>query len=190
MDLLNLLTSQLKNPEVLETMGHKVGADAGQVEKLASIGIPALLAAMEKNAKDERGAQGLNLALEAHADDPMDDLMGFLQGVDTDDGQKILQHVFTKPAAVENRLSQETGLQASQVSGLLSQLAPLLLSALGKQKREQQVGANGLSSLLGGLVQQTGGSGMQSMLMGLLDSDHDGNIMDDVGNILGKLFKK
>lgn len=190
MDLLNLLNNQLKDPDVLKTMGQKVGAEPDQVEKLTSMGIPALLAAMQKNAKDERGAQGLDRALEAHADDPMDDIMGFLGGVDTNDGQKILQHVFSKPEAVENQLSRQTGLQSNQVNGLLSQLAPLLLGALGKQKREQQVGANGLSGLLGGLVQQTGGSGMQGMLMGLLDADKDGDIMDDVGNIVGKLFKK
>jgi hypothetical protein len=190
MDILDLLSNQLKDPNVLQSMGQKVGADSDQVAKLASVGIPALLAAMERNAENSDGANSLNRALEDHAGSPVNDLMGFLDNVDTNDGEKILQHVFNKPAQVENRLSKNTGLQPSQVTSLLSMLAPLLLSALGQKKKQEQVGASGLSSLLGGLMQQSGGSGEQSMLMNLLDADDDGNIMDDVGNLFGKFFNK
>lgn len=55
--------------------------------------IPALLQALEKNAKSKEGAESLANALENHKDDEVEDVKGFLNKVNTDEGDKILQHI-------------------------------------------------------------------------------------------------
>jgi hypothetical protein len=187
MDLMSLIKDQLNNPNILEKLGQSVGADAGQVSKLTQLGLPAMLEGLTRNTKTREGAESLANALDQHKDDAVDDLDGFFNQVDTDDGNKILNHVFTnKNERVRNNLADKTGLNTGQVSGLLSKLAPMLLGALGNQKKEQNLDAGNIASLLpslGGLLGQDGISGIAS----ILDSDKDGDILDDIKGFLGKL---
>ena len=45
MDILDLITNQLNNPDVLNQLGTKVGANPDQVQKLAQLGLPTMLEA-------------------------------------------------------------------------------------------------------------------------------------------------
>ena len=188
MDILELLTSQLSQKGVVDTLSKSVNAKPDQVKQLASLALPTLLQAMNKNAKTEQGASSLLKALDQHADDDVDDISGFLKKVDTQDGAKILGHLLSnKSGAVESGLAKLTGLDISQVSGLLTMLAPLLLGQLGKSKKQGGFDLSSLGSLLGGATQ---GNDVLGMLGGLLDSDGDGDMMDDVGKLLGGFLKK
>jgi len=152
-----------------------------------------LMEAMNRNAGTLQGAQALTSALERHQEDNIDDLMGFLQNVDTEDGSKILQHVFTdKNQRVQNNLSKQAGLNIDQVGSLMAKLAPLLLGALGNQKRAKNLDATGVASLTSTTtkcLQQFGGGNLFSIAKQLLDADKDGDIVDDLGNLFRK-FKK
>ena len=188
MDILELLNSQLSQKGVVDTLSKSVNAKPDQVKQLASLALPTLLQAMNKNAKTEQGASSLLKALDQHADDDVDDISGFLKKVDTQDGAKILGHLLSnKSGAVESGLAKQTGLDISQVSGLLTMLAPLLLGQLGKSKKQGGFDLSSLGSLLGGATQ---GNDVLGMLGGLLDSDGDGDMMDDVGKLLGGFLKK
>ncbi len=63
------------------------------------------------------------------------------------------------------------------------------MGSLGQQKQTQNVNVPGLGGLLGGLL---GGSGndLTKTVTDLLDRDHDGDLMDDVGDLLGGFLKK
>ncbi len=188
MDILELLTSQISQKGVVDTLSKSINAKPDQVKQLASLALPTLLQAMNKNAKTEQGASSLLKALDQHADDDVDDISGFLKKVDTQDGAKILGHLLSnKSGAVESGLAKQTGLDISQVSGLLTMLAPLLLGQLGKSKKQGGFDLSSLGSLLGGATQ---GNDVLGMLGGLLDSDGDGDMMDDVGKLLGGFLKK
>ncbi len=151
MDIINLLTEQLSNPAVLEQLGKSAGADQNQTRQLAQVALPALMGALQKNAADPEGAKALDKALEKHQDDKVDDILGFLQNVDTLDGAKILRHIFGgNKDAVQSDLAQKAGLQNNQALDLLTQLAPLVLGALGNQKK--QGGQGDLTSLIGGIL--------------------------------------
>jgi len=150
-DLVNMLTKQLSDPKVVEQLGKSVGADPKKTQQLAQIALPALLGALQKNAASPEGAKSLNKALEDHKDDKVDDILGFLQNVDTKDGAKMLQHIFGgNRDAVQSNLAQKAGLQSNQASDLLTQLAPLVLGALGNQKK--QGGQSDLTNLIGGVL--------------------------------------
>lgn len=191
MDILKLITEQINNPDTLKKLGTTAGVEPEKVQQLAKLGMPALLKAMERNAGTPEGAEALNKALEQHKDEDVDDIDGFLKNFNMDDGAKMLKHIFAgNDARVENNLAKQTGLQTGQVSGIMTQLAPLLMGALGKQKQQQNLDSSGLGGMLSGLLSQGGGSGIMGVVTNLLDSDKDGDIMDDIGNLLGGLFKK
>jgi len=146
-----MLTKQLSDPKVLEQLGKSVGADPKKTQQLAQVALPALMGALQKNAASPEGAKSLNKALEDHKDDKVDDILGFLQNVDTKDGAKMLQHILGgNRDAVQSNLAQKAGLQSNQTSDLLTQLAPLVLGALGNQKK--QGGQSDLTNLIGGVL--------------------------------------
>jgi len=74
----------------------------------------------------------------------------------------------------------------------MSRLAPLLLGALGNQKKVQNLDATGIAALTSTTakgLQQFGGGNLFSIAKQLLDADKDGDIIDDKGNLFKK-FKK
>jgi len=194
MDLLEMLASGLMNPGTLGKVGSKVQAKPDQVMQMAQLALPTLLTAMSRNASTPEGAESLSKALDRHADDKVDDFDSFFDTVDTDDGAKILNHVFSgKAQKVQSGIARNTGLDASQVAGLLTQFAPLLLGLLGQQKRQGNVGTEGLPDLLSSLSGSAGrlaGGNMAGLATRLLDSDGDGDIMDDIGGFFGSLGRK
>lgn len=192
MSALDELLKSLNQGELLESLSKSVGARPDQVSKLVSTGIPSLVSAMNKNAATSDGAGSLAKALDRHADDDTDDLGKFLLNVDTTDGTKILKHVLgDKTESVEDKLAIKTGLKTDQVGSLLAMLAPLLLSSLGKQKKANKVNDSGLGSLLGGLLgSKSGSNNLLEGVTDILDADNDGDMMDDLSNLLGGIFKK
>ncbi|MBW6463524.1 MAG: DUF937 domain-containing protein [Bacillota bacterium] len=148
MDILSMLTQQLSDPKALEELGKKAGARPDEARKVAQNALPALLGALKQNAASPDGAKSLNKALEDHKNDNVSDITNFLKNVDTNDGAKMLQHIFgSKNENVQKDLAQKAGVDTSQVSTLLTQLAPLVLGALGNQKKEQ--GGSDVMNLIG-----------------------------------------
>ncbi|MPN62871.1 hypothetical protein SDC9_210624 [bioreactor metagenome] len=157
------------------------------------MGLPALLQALGRNASTSEGAASLAHALDQHQDDDVDDLDGFLNNVDREDGAKILQHIFAdKNAGIQNRLAQKTGMETNQVMDIMEQLAPLLMGTLAQQKKQRNVDQSGIADLLGGMMQQGNGgkNSFMNMAMDLLDANNDGSIVDDIGGVLKGFLKQ
>ena len=75
------------------------------------------------------------------------------------DGTGILNHAFgDRRAAAEEAVAKKSGLDLSSIGPLLTTLAPIVMSLLGRKQR-QSGGGFGLDDLLGGVLGgQTGGS--------------------------------
>ena len=72
-------------------------------------------------------------------------------------------------------------------------LAPMVMGALGRQKRQQGLDAGSLAGVLGAERQQMEQSNpAMGMLGSLLDRDDDGSVVDDIAKmgkgLLGGLF--
>ena len=185
MDILSILNT-LQDNQAVNQLTRSVGCNSDQVRKAVELGLPMLMQAMNNNAKTPQGAASLAKALDQHKEDPVDDVLSFLKGVDVNDGKKILGHVFQqKNTSVQKNLAAQTGMSGNQVENLLG--------ALGKEKSQKGVDANGLTSMIP-MIAGMLGSGSNQDLMGmatkLLDADGDGDIMDDVSKMLGGFFKK
>lgn len=188
MNIIEILSEQLNNKEILDKLGESVGVSSNQAKEITSLGLPALVQALGRNISKPQGASAFESALVKHQENNIDDVLGFLGNVDKNDGAKILQHIFNgKSEKIQSKLAAQTGINENQVAGIMSQLAPLLMGALGQQRKQQNLDASGIFSLLNGLM---GKSDLTSRVTQMLDTDKDGDIMDDVGGLLGKFLKK
>lgn len=103
------------------------------------------------------------------------------------DGDGILGHILGgRRSAVEQGVSKASGLDLGQVAKLLPLLAPLLMGALGKMKRERGLDADGVAAELNrerADVERQAEGMPQGGLLAMLDRDNDGQIMDDIAGM-------
>lgn len=156
-DLLGALMGQLTEQNAVSAIGKKVGADSQTTTKALQFAIPVLLGALANNTAKKSGANALNNALtKDHDGSILNDIMGAVAGGSTSAvGAGILKHVLGgQRNTVEQQLSSQTGLSAEGMGQIMEIAAPILLGMLGKQKRENNLGASAIASLLGGAKQQ------------------------------------
>ncbi len=210
--ILDLLSSDL-GKTIISGVAGSTGQDVGKTGSVLAMGLPVLMKAMQRNAATPQGAEGLMGALSGKHDGSILDNLGglFSGGVNADvmqDGGKILNHVLgSKASGVEQVIGQKTGMDVGAVGNILKTATPILMGFLGKQSRQNGVSnANGLGSLLGGMLGGNDNQQEQSFLEKILDADGDGSVIDDVagmflnqggqksggllGGVLGGLFGK
>jgi hypothetical protein len=197
MSLLDMLTDQLAGERTAQ-IGRQLGTDEGTAGKAIAAALPLLMGALAKNASRSEGADSLAGALDRdHDGSVLDDLGGFLSSPDTRSGDGILRHTFgERRGAVEQEVGRRTGLDAGSIAQLLPILAPIVMGALGKAKRQDSLDSGGVVSMLSGEQRRADSmsSGTSDMLTMLLDSDRDGSVADDVAEagigFLGKLLRR
>jgi hypothetical protein len=184
--LTDMLMSQLGGKGLLSQIGGQLNTDEQTAGAATNAAVAALMGALSKNASSEDGAKALSEALsKKHDGGVLDNLQGFLSSGGSADGDGILKHVLgNKRAALERGLGKSTGLDAGAAGKLLSMVAPLVLGALGREQRQQGLGTQALSQLLGSERSALEQKSPQAMgaLSGLLDSDGDGDV--DFGDIV------
>lgn len=178
----------------LGQLAEQVGGNEGQVKNGVMAALPAMLTALSKNTGTEKGAQELNNALEKkHDGSILDNLSGYLSNPDLKDGAGILNHLFgNQTSNVANAVSQSSGLDTNGSMKMLQMLAPILMGMLGQQKKQNNLDAEGIGNLTSMLASnfgsEAGASGIMEAVTNLLDANKDGNVMDDIMGMVGKLF--
>ncbi len=205
------LLGQEQGNTALDEISNTVGAEPSLVNSAIQMALPAIIGGLANNASTPQGAQSLDQALTRDHDGGIlgnlgglgSLIFGQLQSSEPTpkqlDAGGILGHILgNNQGPVVEQVSNNTGLQMGQVAQILMMLAPLVMGYLGKQKQEQNVGADGLGGLLGGLLggQQaaaapSSGNAMIDMASSMLDSDRDGSAMDDIASMaLNYITKK
>ena len=179
-------------------IAEMLGVDEATAANATRAAVPALVQGMQANAQDDARAQSLAQAIAQHAqrvasgaaaDDDVD-------AVDTDDGARIVSHVFgDNEDQVVNQLGGLGG-GGDLFKKLLPLLAPLVMGFLAKQftnrggsessaSVQQQDSGGGLGDLLGG-GGGDGGGGLGDLLGGLLGGGGGGGGLGDMlGGLLG-----
>jgi hypothetical protein len=193
------VTGQLGTDGLAKIAGM-LGTDEESASKAVYTSVGAMTAAMARNSSDPNGAAALDRALEEDHDGSIFDNLGdFLGNVGGGPGAGILGHVFggqQEPVAKE--ISSQSGLDIGKVTTLLTTVAPLLMGALGKKKRDEGLDAGGLAGMLDGersKVEQSGGlGGLLGMLGGLTgggsQSSGGGGLLSKITGMLGGLLKR
>ena len=172
-------------------LASQVGGNEGEAKNGVMAALPAMLAALGKNAGTEKGAEELNNALEKkHDGSILDNLSGYLSNPDLKDGAGILNHLFgNQTSNVANAVSQSSGLDTNGSMKMLQMLAPILMGILGQQNNLDAKGLGNLTSMLASnFGSEAGTSGIIETVTNLLDANKDGNVVDDIMGMVGKFF--
>ncbi len=162
----------------IDQLASKLGVDPATAAQAVEQGGGAILTGLQKNAESPDGAAALQKALGQHQGlgDSVD-----VDSVDTEDGEKILKHVFgEKEQAVKQTLTEAPQTAGIDFGKLLPMLAPIVMGLLAKKQQPageaqaQESSGGGIGDLIGGLL---GGGGGQQQGGGL-----------DIGGLLGGLF--
>lgn len=169
----------------VSAISRRTKVKQGDVAKVLSAGIPALLSGMADNASDPAGAEALTRAAQDHRAVNAANVGDFLKGADLKDGKKILGHVLgDNQNAMIERIAGEAGVTKGKATSILALAAPLLLSLLGNQN-----GGNNMLGLLGGLLGMSllSGNNGGGLLSGLLGGGSSNSSQSSglLGSLLG-----
>ena len=182
---------------VVDQLSNQIGgADRAQTATAAQSIVSTLLAGLAKNASTPEGAASLNSALERdHDGGLLGNLMGLIGGQVAPEqsraanGAGILNHILgpSQGGAID-MISKMSGLDSGKTGNLMTTLAPMVMSLLGQQKKQQGLDVAGIAGLLTNSVgqQKEAGNPLMDMATRFLDKDGDGSIMDDVAGMVGK----
>jgi hypothetical protein len=173
-------------------VSRQLGIDEAQAGTAIQAAVPLILGALQRQTSNPGGLDSLAGALDRdHDGSVLDDAGSFLgRGAAVAAGTKILGHVLggrKERAAVS--LGKSTGLDAAKAMQLLAMLAPLVMGALGRAKRQGPAGGGGLADILGGATRQMDqrSPGLGGALGRILDADGDGSPVDDLARMAGNL---
>ena len=165
--------TDLLSGSVISSIAGQTGTSEKDTRNVLANALPALVGAMAQNASTEEGAESLARALDDHT--TAEGLSGLLGKVDTEDGAKILTKILGgRNDAVQKAVAKKSGASKTDTTKILTMAAPLLLAALGSQKKKTKTKSAGLGSLLTGLL----GGGED-------DEDDGSTLVSLAGSLLG-----
>lgn len=149
MNVMDMVMSQLGSGG-LSSIAGTLGLDEGGAKNAVGTAVTVLTGALAHNASEPKGAQALDTALARDHDGSIfDNLGGFIGSFTEGPGAGILKHVLggAQPQ-VQQAVAEKSGLSLEKVMPLLVIVAPLVMGALGKMKREKQLDASAVAGTL------------------------------------------
>lgn len=182
-NLMDLVSKQIGS-EQIEQLAQRLGASKEQTENAVGMALPTLLGAAARKADDDSGAAELHNSVQ-QADDSILDQVGQLFGGESQQqsniqafggGADLLGNLLGgRKERVESGIGAASGLSGGQAGSLLSMLAPLVMGAISRQSKEQNLDAGGLAGMLRGEKKELENQASGGLLAGLLDQDGDGD---------------
>lgn len=186
MDITSLLGSFLGDSS-LEAIGNVTNTNTSDVTNVLKSALPKLLEGASKQAASKTNKEGFEEALATHAKDRISSVTSFLKKVDLEDGAKIVKHLIGGTSATATKeISKESGVSAKNVTSILSAIAPLFMSLLGKEEKNSK--ATDATELLTSLM---GNVNMTKVLKSVLGgSSSTGSTLSKAASLIGGLMKK
>ena len=198
--LVNLFVDDKQAPES-QNLAKRADVNPLDFGKVASLGLPAILKAIQQNTQDEAGLESFDKALEKHQDvQNYQSVEQLSENVDPQDGDKILGHVFNDKESIIDRIADSVGMTPATVKRVLVLLAPVVLKYLADQKKSknldkkdlQKETANIADSVTKTITDSNKGGLLGSLLSNLTSDDATKTSKDKErkSGILGDVFKK
>ena len=186
----------------LDSMARELGVSEGEAKSGVEALLPAILGGFKKQAQGQpAGLEGLGGLLgQLGGSSLLDNLLG-PQPTDVSRGNDVLGQIFGSKdvsRTVAQSASERTGLDTSLLKRMLPMLAMAVAGFLARQQgggagAQPERAGGGLGGLLGGLLggRSSGRSAPAGRGAGgiasVLDLDGDGNPLDDILQMAGKL---
>ena len=148
---MNSLVNTLMSSDSLDGISQRTNTSSDETRSVLSAALPLLLSGAQAQSQNVDTSGGFGNALFNHGQQDTSNIGSFLQGVDMEDGGKIISHLLglNKPNAL-NQIAAQTGVSTQNTGNILSAVAPLLMSLLGQQLGSNS--ANATPSLVGSLA--------------------------------------
>ena len=187
-------TDELREMGGLQSLSRELGISEAQAAAGAEALAPAILGGFKKQAQAPTGLEGFGGLLAQLGGGGLLDNVLSPEPTDVSRGNDVLGQIFGSKEVsrtVAQNASAQSGLDPSLIKKMLPMVAMLVAGYMAKQRGGSQLpsGGGNLGGLLGGLLggQQAGtmpaGGGLGSML----DLNGDGNPLDDILRMAGKL---
>jgi hypothetical protein len=181
----------------LQSVARELGISERQAASGAAALVPALLGGFKSQARAQpSGLEGLAGVLGSLGGGALlDEVLG-PQPTNVSRGNDVLGQIFGSPdvsRTVAQHAATQSGLDPSLLRKMLPMLAMLVAGYMAKQHSAAAApptGGSGLGDLLGGMLggQVAGGSGTPG-LASMLDLNGDGNPLDEILGMAGKLLR-
>jgi hypothetical protein len=209
------MMSVLKQSGAIGSIAQQLGVNEQMAEIGAGALLPAILGGFKKTAQAQpTGMEGLGGILGQLGGGGLLDSVLSPEPTPVEQGNDVLGQIFGSKdvsRSVAGHASEQTGIDSSMLKKMLPLLAMLVAGYLAKQGGSEQ-GGGGLGGLIGSVLgggQSAGGGGLGGVLgsvlgggqqaapaggglggLGsLLDMDGDGNPLDDIIGMAGKLAR-
>ena len=198
------ITDILAQAGGLQSIARELGVSENQAASGTEALIPAILGGFKKQAQSQpSGLEGLgDLLGQLGGGSLMDDVLS-PQPTDVDRGDDVLGRIFGSKdvsRTVAQNAASQSGLDPSLLKKMLPMVAMLVAGYMAKQgsaasPAQASSAGGGLGDLLGGLLggQASGAgrttSGARGGLSSILDLNGDGNPLDDILRMTGKVFR-
>ncbi|WP_374526121.1 DUF937 domain-containing protein [Sphingopyxis sp.] len=191
----------------IESMANQLGVSPAVAAQGAEALLPAILGGFKTQAQNAGGIEGLGGLLGQLGGGGLLDAVLGSQATPVQAGNDVLGQIFGSKdvsRTVADHAAGQTGLDSGLLKQMLPILAMMVAGYLAKQGGQgQQGGGGGLGDLIGGAL-GGGGSGSLGGMLGsvlgggasagglgglgkMLDMDGDGNPLDDIIGMAGKL---
>lgn len=204
------LTDILAQAGGIESMASQLGIPPAMAKQGAEALLPAILGGFKTQAQGAGGIEGLGGLLGQLGGGGLLDAVLGSQATPVQAGNDVLGQIFGSKdvsRTVADHAAGQTGLDSGLLKQMLPILAMMVAGYMAKQGGQgQQQGGGGLGDLIGGALGGAGGSSgglggmLGSVLSGsgtsagslgglgkMLDLDGDGNPLDDIIGMAGKL---
>ncbi len=191
----------------LQSIAKELGISEAQAASGAAALAPAILGGFKKQAQAQpAGLEGLGGLLGQLGGGGLLDAVLSPQPTDVNPGNAVLGQIFGSKdvsRTVAQNVSSQTGLDAGVLKKMLPLLAMLVAGYMAKQRGNtadtapaQDAGGGGLGGMLGGILGGlTGGGGAArgagtgGGLASMIDMNGDGNALDDILKMAGKMMR-
>jgi hypothetical protein len=173
-------------------IAKKLGIDPDVAESAVKVALPVIVSGLAANAKDKAGEKSLESALSNH--EPAKGKVD-IDDIDTEDGEKILGHVFgsKKDDVVKAVAKKSDNATQEIIAQILPIIAPIVLSWLASQFLNQKKAAPAAKKEAAPAAKEesTPASGLGDILGSFLSSSQGQEIIGGViGGLLGSGTKK
>ena len=160
------LLKQLLSKDALEGISKVTGVDGDEVTKILGAALPQLMSGAEKETAEKK--DDFVVALADHAKQDTTNMSSFFNGVDLADGAKIIGHLLGNTDKTAEAVAKKAGVTKAKSKSVLSAVAPLFMSLLGKQS---SASSSKPTSIFSTLTSALGIEGLDDVIGSILGDD-------------------
>lgn len=155
---MNDILKMMMTSGAADQVSKQTGISAADAAAVMQDVLPILLKGMQGQATNKSTQQGFLQALADHSKDDTSDITKFIKNVDTEDGDKIVNHLLgsTQKEEVAAKAKKKRGIDTKTVLKIMAILAPLLMSKMGSTaqtaKASSKSSSNDMLDIVGGLL--------------------------------------